>query len=193
MFSVSLVWHLQQHGNFFDYKSRLWLWNGFMAFCSAVSTESDVVLFWKQSNICWYVPLLLETCDSENQLWDNGEECRAGAEVWKSTTLACTLLLIKVAEKYTGKKKASPPGGIDAVIDMFRLGKGYLILKSHKREKSCFIGVKLLACNEERKLLRWLAKLWKLSPGQVVGNHHLWWMWSGGKKILNNRDRREIT
>lgn len=97
---------LQQHGNFFDYKSRLWLWSGFMAFCSAVSTESDVVLFWKQSNICWYVPLLVETCDSEHQLWDNGEERRAGAEVWKSTTLACTLLLIKVAEKYTGKKKS---------------------------------------------------------------------------------------
>lgn len=39
MFSMSLMWHLQEHGNLCDWKSRLWLWSRFMTFCSTVSTD----------------------------------------------------------------------------------------------------------------------------------------------------------
>lgn len=39
MFSMSLVWHLQEHGDLCDWESRLWLWSRFMTYCSEMSTD----------------------------------------------------------------------------------------------------------------------------------------------------------
>ena len=62
MFSMSHMWHLQEHGNLCDWKSRLWLWSRFMTFCSAMCTDymhpSCCMMgshcFWKQLMTYWY-------------------------------------------------------------------------------------------------------------------------------------------
>lgn len=72
MFSTSLVWHLQEHGNLCDWKTRLWLWSGFVTFCSEMSTNytateqsaaggAATVLFWKCVISCCCLPILVQT------------------------------------------------------------------------------------------------------------------------------------
>lgn len=36
---VSLMWLLQEHRNLCDWKSRLWVWSGFMTFCRKMSDD----------------------------------------------------------------------------------------------------------------------------------------------------------